>query len=394
MIFLYYFFAIILIYFSYKSVCGGIDYLNFFKDELSKPNSNFKPFVSVIAPCKGLDHDLEKNLQALFEQDFSNYEIIFVVDDEKDEAVNIIKNLIDSRVKNQDSRLIIAKKTIESSQKVENLREAVLHVSENSEIFVFVDSDARPNKNWLQNLIAPLQDENIGCSSGYRWFISKNFGLANELRSAWNASIASQLGKDKKSNFCWGGSTAIRRKVFEKLDLREKWKGTLSDDFVVTRTMHKANLPIFHVPQCLVATVENTNFREVLEFTTRQMKITRVYAQKLWILSFIGSGLFNLVMISSFLLLIFTENFWFPIITIALVTGFSIGKNWLRLKAVKLVLKDYEHKLNAQFWTQNTLFLITPLLFFYNCFCALLSRKIIWRGIKYRLTSPNKTEIV
>lgn len=394
MIFVYYFFAVISIYLSYKSFRGGLDYLNFFNRKLAKPKSIYTPFVSIIAPCKGLDQDLERNLSALFEQEYPNYEIIFVVDDAKDESLKIIEKLIDSRFSTLDSRLIIADKSVESGQKVENLREAVLHVSDKSEVFVFVDSDARPNKTWLSNLVAPLEDEKIGCSTGYRWFIGKNLSFGTEMRSVWNASIASALGANVKNNFCWGGSMAICREVFEKLEMREKWRGVLSDDFAVTRTMHEANLPIYFVPQALTASVENCSFGEMLEFTTRQMKITRVYADKLWIISFIGSGLFNTVMITSILLMIFSSAFWFPLVTILLILIFSTGKSWLRLNAVKLVLKDYEQELNKQFWTQNTLWLLSPAVFFYNCFCALLSRKIIWRGIKYELKSPHSTEIL
>jgi cellulose synthase/poly-beta-1,6-N-acetylglucosamine synthase-like glycosyltransferase len=393
MIFIYYAFSILLIYFSYKSFRGGFDYLNFFRRELAKPRSEYTPFCSIIAPCKGLDHDLEINLQALFEQDFPNYEIIFVVDSETDEALSVIKTL-SSKFKTQNSKLVIAGKTTKSSQKVENLREAVLHVANESEVFVFVDSDARPNKDWLRNLIAPLQDEKIGCASGYRWFIGKSFSPATEMRAVWNASIASALGANIKNNFCWGGSMAIRRETFERVGMREKWRGVLSDDFAMTRAMNKANLPIYHVPQSLTASVENCTFSQMLEFTTRQMKITRVYGTKFWVMSFIGSGLFNFVMLTSFLLLIFSIAFWFPLITILLVSIFSIGKSWLRLNAVKLILKDYQRELKQQFWTQNTLWLFAPPLFFYNCICALVSRKIIWRGIKYELKSPTETVII
>lgn len=392
--FIYYFFSVVLIYLSYKSFRGGFEYLNFFRQELAKPRSEYTPFCSIIAPCKGLDKDLEKNLQALFAQDFPNYEIIFVVDDENDKAVPIIKTLINSRITIHDSRLVISGKATNEAQKVHNLREAVLHVSKKSEVFVFVDSDARPNKDWLRNLITPLQDENIGCASGYRWFIGKSFSLATEMRSCWNASIASALGANIKNNFCWGGSMAIRREIFEKLEISEKWRGVLSDDFAMTRAMNEANLPIFHVPQSLTASVENCTFSEMLEFTTRQMKITRVYGTKFWVMSFIGSGLFNSVMLTSFLLIIFGVALWFPLLTILLVSIFSIGKSWLRLNAVKLVLKDYERELNQQFWTQNTLWIFAPALFFYNCICALFSRKIVWRGIKYVLKSPTETEII
>ena len=392
----FYFLAAVLIFLSYKSFRGGINYLEYFKQEISKPKSNYVPFASIIAPCRGIDEDLRENLSALFRQDYPNYEVIFVVDEKTDEAVKIIEELVEQTTKK--SQLIFAGKAENESQKVHNLREAVLHVDARSEVFVFVDSDARPNRDWLKNLVAPLHDEKIGAASGYRWFISKKGNFASQLRSVWNASIASALGANKKSNFCWGGSTAIRRETFEKLRLREKWRGTLSDDFVVTRTMKEAELMIHFVPQALIASIEDCSFRELLEFTTRQMKITRVYAPNLWKASLIGSFLFNLIFVWGISViiyrLIYGGSILFPILALILISAFSVGKAWLRLKAVKLILKDYENELNKQFWTQNTLWIVTPAIFLYNDFCALFSRKIAWRGIKYKLQSPNETEIL
>lgn len=395
--YLFYFLSILLVYFSYKSLLGGIKYLNFFRRELVKIPSDFTPFASIIAPCRGLDAGLKENLAALFRQNFPRFEIVFAVDNEKDEAVSVIEKLI-SETAQISAKYIVAPKSFDSSQKVKNLREAVLHVSDESKIFVFVDSDARPDENWLRSLIAPLQNENVGAATGYRWFISKKGNLASEMRAVWNASIASALGENVKSNFCWGGSMAMRRDIFEKIEMREKWRGTLSDDFAVTRVMKEANLPICFVPQALTASVEDCSFRELFEFTTRQMKITRVYAQNLWIASFIGSGLFNLVWLCGILILIFADknsfSFRFTIISLFLVSIFSVGKSWLRLMAVKLVLKNYENELKRQFWTQNLLWLFSPAIFFYNAFCALLSRNIVWRGIKYKLESAHKTVVI
>lgn len=393
---IFYFFALILIYLSYKSFRGGIKYLEFFKSELAQAKPNFTPFASIFAPCRGIDDGLIENLSALFRQNFPNYEILFIADDKNDEAVSIIEKLITGNAKkNVSAKLIFAGKATDSSQKVHNLREAVLHAGEQSEVFVFVDSDARPNENWLKDLIAPLQDENIGCSTGYRWFISKKRNFASELRSVWNASIASALGANLKSNFCWGGSMAVRREVFEKLEIREKWRGVLSDDFTVTRAMKNAGLPIFFVPQALTASIEDCSVSELFEFTTRQMKITRVYAPNLWITSFIGSFLFNLVFIWGILIIIFSDKnsilFWFSICALTMVSAFSIGKAQFRLKAVRLILNGYEPDLSKQIRTQNTLWILTPALFFYNSLCALFSRKIVWRGTKYKLISPTRT---
>lgn len=396
MIFLFYFFAAVLVFLSYKSFRGGIDYLRFFKTELASPRSEYTPFATVFVPCRGLDQDLHENLFSLFRQDYPEYEIVFVVDDETDEAVPVIRKLIDSQ--NVPSKLAIAPKSAHSSQKVENLREAVLHASPRSEVFVFVDSDARPSAGWLRCLIAPLEDDNTGAATGYRWFISGSPNFASEMRSVWNASIASALGQNSKSNFCWGGSTAIRRDVFEKLGIRKRWRGMLSDDFTVTRAMNEAGRPIVFVPQALTASVENCGLGELLEFTTRQMKITRVYSPHLWIASFIGSGLFNLVWIWGIAIIIYRLNFggliWPTVAALFLVAAFSTGKSWLRLNAVKLVLENYRKELSRQFWTQNTFWILSPALFFYNSMAALLSRRIIWRGNTYELKSATETVII
>lgn len=401
MIFLFYFFAAVLILLSYRSFRGGIAYLKYFRTELAKPAPNFTPFVTVIAPCRGLDDGLAGNLRAITEQDYPDYEVIFVVDDKNDPSVSVIEQIMaETRPVGsaRNTKLIVAEKAKAASQKVENLREAVLHADERSEAFIFVDSDARPSKNWLRFLVAPLQEKNVGAATGYRWFISKKQTFASEMRSAWNASIASALGPNTKTNFCWGGSMAIRRDVFDEIDMREKWRGTLSDDFAVTRALNEASLPIVFVPQALTASVEDCAFVELLEFTTRQMKITRVYAPHLWKLSFIGSGVFNVVMIAALLIVIFSRannvEVFAAIATLTLVTIFSVGKSSLRLNAVKLALPVYKIELERQLWTQNTLWLLTPALFFYNSVAALASRRLTWRGITYELKSPNETVII
>lgn len=394
MIFVFCFFAAVLIYFSYKSFRGGIDYLDFFKQELAKPKSGFTPLTTVIAPCRGLEENLEANLNALFLQDFPDYEVIFAVDSETDEAVPVIEKVIQ---KSPTAKIIVAGKAENESQKVHNLREAVRHVSAESKIFVFVDSDARPNRDWLRNLIAPLENEKNGAATGYRWFISPKGNPASQMRAVWNASIASALGANAAKNFVWGGSMAMRRDTFEKIGMRERWRGTLSDDFAVTRAMKAADLPICFVPQALTASVENCTWRELFEFTTRQMKITRVYAQPLWIQSFLGAGLFNLVFIWGIFNLFFYSftsfAFWFSLVSLLLISVFSVGKSRLRLNAVELILKNYENDLKKQFWTQNTLWIFSPAIFFYNSFCALFSRRIVWRGIRYKLKSADETTV-
>ncbi len=394
MIYVFYFFALVLVFLGCQSLRGGINYLVFFRKELAKPKSDYTPFCSIIAPCRGLEEGLNENLAALFKQDFPDYEIVFVVGDESDEAIKVIEEV--SRQNAKFAKLIIAGEAENEGQKVRNLRQAVLEAAPESKVFVFVDSDARPGADWLRNLVAPLRDETIGCASGYRWFVQRRGGSATALRSVWNASIASALGANRAGNFCWGGATAMRRATFEKIKMREQWRGTLSDDFAVTRALKQANLPIYFVPQCLTATVEDCSFGEFMEFSTRQMKITRVYAAHFWKASLIGSLVFSVVFWTGGGLLFFAAGVHFWLTFLLMLTIFTLGalKSLLRLKAVKLVLKDYEKELNRQLPAHLTLWIFTPLVYFYNCLSALVSRKITWRGIEYELKSATETVIL
>ena len=398
MIFVYYIFAAFLVYMSFKSFRGGINYLNYFRSELKKGPGHLTPFASVIIPCKGIEDGLEDNLRALLDQDYPAYEVIFVIDSDKDPASDLIEELIRKySATATKTKLVVAGRATESSQKVENLREAVLNASDSSEVFVFVDSDARPQEMWLRHLVAPLESENIGVATGYRWFISERPTFGSELRSVWNASIASALGPNLKGNFCWGGSMAIMRKTFERIDIREKWHGTLSDDFAVTRAMNQAGLDIYFVPQALTASIGDFSLSDTIEFTSRQMKITRVNAPHLWMLSYFGAVLFNALMLSSLAIIIYDRSSWNSLVAATVftfVSAFSIGKSWTRLRAVELVLADRFPEIRRQWFTQHTLWIVTPALFLINCISATFSRKMTWRGIRYELKSPNETVII
>lgn len=391
----YCFFASILVLVSIRSLLDGVAYRHFLVKDPSVNTVEPQPFVTVIAPCKGVDQGLDVNLQAILSQQYPHYETLFVVDDLDDPAVPVIEALIGSR---SGAKLVVASTAVDSSQKVENLREAVLHASESSEVFVFVDSDARPGPSWLSHLVRPLFRENIGASTGYRWFISPSGNLASQLRSAWNASIASALGPKFDSNFCWGGSTAIRRDLFDRLRMRDRWEGTLSDDFVMTAAIKEAGLGIAFVPQALSASVEECSFSDMVEFTTRQLKITRVYSPGHWAVSFIGSALFVSVMLGSIVILAMPGSTSLArIVAAAVVVSVSLltaVKAWIRVEAVRVILSRYDSELRRDRSVQALLCLFTPLIFLYNCICAPLSREIHWRGIRYKLKSRTETVII
>jgi cellulose synthase/poly-beta-1,6-N-acetylglucosamine synthase-like glycosyltransferase len=80
----YYFLAAIVIWLGLQSLLSGVRYSSYVRRECALTPPQFTPFVSVIAPSRGLDPGLKENLTALFVQDYPNYEIVFVTGHQSD----------------------------------------------------------------------------------------------------------------------------------------------------------------------------------------------------------------------------------------------------------------------------------------------------------------------
>ena len=211
--------------------------------------------------------------------------------------------------------------------------------------------------------------------------MARQFHLPSLLRSAWNASSVSILG-DHNRNFAWGGSTAIYRETFHRLKILDAWRGSVSDDYAITRTAQRAGTRIVFVPECLIPSYGPCTFGEVIEFTTRQVIITRVYHPALWRVGFIGHVIFN----AAFFILPFSHPFlWLAIY------GLSAAKAWIRYRAVQTVLPPVA--LSKHGWFYILCSPAVAVLYLYNMAASALGTEIVWRQIHYKLVSPNDTLI-
>jgi ceramide glucosyltransferase len=390
---LYYLLAALACWTGIKSVLSGFRFAAYVRSETSRSLPEYLPLVSVIAPTRGIEPGLDENVRSLLTQDYPAYEVILVFDSPDDSALDLV-NEVRGRHTEVRSKTVIALAATDSGQKVHNLRAGFAATDPSCEALVFVDTDARPGKQWLRQLVAPLGDERLGASTGYRWFVPEKGGLATRLRGVWNASIASALGADTQKNFCWGGSTAIRRSTFVQLNVVEHWKGSVSDDFTITRVLKEAKLPVHFTPNCLVPSVGDCDFKELLEFTTRQIKITRVYAPHLWLPLLLGSALFTIAFFGGLILISLHPRSSAVYVFPAAIFALGASKAFIRWRAVSIPLSNYRAALVKDLAAHIFLWPFASLLYLYNAIVAGFSRRINWRGITYELKSPNEAVII
>lgn len=335
-----------------------------------RPKRQSHERIVVFCPCKGIDPGLEDNIRSILAQDHPNFRARFIVESANDPAHRILRRL--------GADILVAGRTSSRGQKVHNLAYAVERTSD-ADVYVFCDSDARYPSHWLSTLVAPLTTTNV--TTGYRWYVATRFHFSTLMRSAWNASSVSVLG-DHGRNFAWGGSTAIFRETFHALKILDAWSGSVSDDYSVTRTAQGVGSKIVFVPECLIPSYGECSFRELLEFTTRQIVITRVYHRALWRIGLAGHLIFNTA---------FWTLLWYHPLLWGVVYTLSIAKSWVRIAAVRTVLRL--PALSRFTWFYILSSPLVAVLYLYNMLVSAWSTEIVWRDIHYKLISPNETRV-
>jgi ceramide glucosyltransferase len=392
---LFYYLAVLQITVGAYLLWQGLRWAEFARRRMRGDPGFNAPRAALLCPCKGMEPGLERNLAALTEFDYRNYEVFFILASASDSAYTTVKRVADRS--KPPAHVIIADKAEDCGEKVHNLRFAIEQLPAEFEVLVFADSDGRPDKFWLRRLVAPLHDKQAGAATTMRWLIPNGHNLASALMAAWNAAIVTMLS-EKGKNFCWGGGTAIRRSVFDQIRVLDEWHHSVSDDYSMTRALQHAGRSIIFVPECLTAAYVDADFPSLLEFTNRQMLITKVYSKSNWASGAVTHLLYCLTLPLG--LAVTLANFFatLPAFHLALLTFapmlLAAIRGGLRVSAATSVLQSARAQIAGQAWMYIVLAIFIPYLFLVNFVVSLFTRKIRWRGVTYELVSPQQTRIL
>ncbi len=388
-------------------VFEGIRYLEYVRKHLAARPEPWMPPVSVIVPCKGLDFELDKNVEAVFRQVYPFFEVLIVTATENDAALEPLRRLA-ARFPGHKIRFVTAGFSPDRGEKVHNLIQAVARVDSASEVLVFTDSDSRPHLCWLQELVAPLRDEHIGLSTGYRWYYPTRGNLAGVVRSVWNGSIATLLG-NHNHNFAWGGSMAIRKSTFHRARVLEYWQRSISDDYSMTQAMKDAALRIHYEPRCLIGSYGACGWGELLEWSTRQMILTKVYSRKLWRLALASQWTFSLVwwwalggVLLAFLPMtqssVLRSVWGGGLRKYALLAGllflFGALRGWYRVRTIQRLRPERRDEIQDFWWGYVLLFPFASTLTAYNLARSAWTSSVEWRGVRYEFGAAQELRVI
>jgi cellulose synthase/poly-beta-1,6-N-acetylglucosamine synthase-like glycosyltransferase len=374
----------------------------------------------LIVPCKGLDSAFQKNITSLFNQDYENYLLWFVVAEKSDPAYDQLcklKNQLSQSSKAHEVKIFLAGKVGDCekqstdneqpttkyacSQKIHNLLYCYERIGDDIDALAFADSDICVRTDWLSHLVWHLRLSRIGATTGYRLFVPARNNVATLALSAVNAKIAQLLG-NTRFNHAWGGSMAIRVDVFRETGLDKIWSKTISDDFSLSRAVKKAGKKVEFVPACLVASHESTTWKGLFEFARRQFVITRVSTPLTWWFGLVSSLYTILGLWAGSVLAIYAvpkpSITGYKLLILAAVPVFffieQLSSAILRQKMISKVLQKDWPNLKLACAADLLFSWVWSLLLLFFILSSAFGRTIRWRGIRYKLLGPSETIIV
>ena len=124
--------------------------------------NGFTPPVSVLKPVKGLDPGAYENFASFCRQDYPNYEILFCIDEDDSETAAILDRL-KTEFPERRIRVLLGAMGSGSNDKVMKLSRLVNEAEH--EIVVISDSDVRARSDYLRNVVAPMENPEVGAAS-------------------------------------------------------------------------------------------------------------------------------------------------------------------------------------------------------------------------------------
>ena len=330
--------------------------------------------ISILKPLAGLDLDLESNLRTFFEQDYSAFQILFAVRNEKDPAAEVVARL-QREFSAVPSRLLITGEPPYPNAKVFSL-DRMLAAAAN-DLVVMSDSDIRVTPDLLRTVAAEFQDEHLGVATcPYRAVAGKSFWSRLEATGMntdfWGSALVARMLEGM--HFAVGPTIAARRQVLQAIGGFDRVKDYLAEDFVLGKFAAEQGYGVILSSYVIEHHIGSATLRENLTHRLRWARSTRRSRPA----GYIGQ-LFTMPLPLALLVCAFAPAWW-PVLPLTLmvraVAAYMVSSRVLQAK-INWLLLPIEDILGFCFWL-----------------AGFFGKTISWRGRRYRLFSDGRFELM
>ncbi len=121
-----------------------------------------RPPVTILKPMKGVDEDLEANLESFASLSWPDLQILLAIADPHDPAVEVARR-VQKRHPGKDIQVLVGQETIGRNPKVNLLHTMMAHARH--DLLLISDSNVRATQAYLEATVLPMRDPEVGLVS-------------------------------------------------------------------------------------------------------------------------------------------------------------------------------------------------------------------------------------
>jgi ceramide glucosyltransferase len=206
------------------------------------------PPVTILKPVRGVEKEQKVNLSSACLQDYPEFQVVFSVQDPDDPVIPLLKE-IQQEFGCEKVSVVIDNCQAGPNGKINNLLGALPHAR--YDFLVISDSDVHLKPDYLNTIITPLADPEVGfvctlykAKSANRWFEKMELLTLNAdfIPSVIFAYVS------RASKFCLGSSVALRRDSLEEMGGLEALSDYLAEDYEMGRRLWVSGKRMVLVP--------------------------------------------------------------------------------------------------------------------------------------------------
>jgi ceramide glucosyltransferase len=298
-------------------------------------DSGFLPPISILKPISGLDPEAYANLASFCQQTYPEYQVICGTHDDKDPGAGVVRQLIND-FPAIDIQLVVSDRNIGTNPKVSNL--ANMLAAARYPILLISDSDIRVGRSYLQRVVQPLCDPNIGVvTCMYRSLTRHVIGVLEALgvSTGYHPSVL-VARKLEGVKFALGSGIVIRRAVLEAIGGFAAIANFLADDCQLGSLASRAGYGVVLSDYVVDHVLSTSRLSELIQRQTRWARGNRV--SRPW--GYLGLIFTHGTAMSLLLLAVSAGSrfSWAVLSTVwlaRLIMGWVVGARYLNDQAVK-----------------------------------------------------------
>lgn len=222
-------------------------------------SQRFSPNISVVVPIYNGEADLPELIHCLQAQTYpaNRVEYLLVDNNSCDRTTAILQEAASEAALQGITIKPLQENNIQSSYAARNTGIRATQ----SDILIFTDADCRPQPDWLEKLVEPFSEKDIGIAVG------EIVGLPGKTLLEKHAERHQVLSQQHTlaHTFCPYGQTAnlaIRRQAFQEVGLFRPHLTTGGDADICWRIQRQSNWKLKFVPTAIVQHRHRSNLKE------------------------------------------------------------------------------------------------------------------------------------